>query len=60
MMLRRALDFEVIGKRRCGRPKMTWRRQVVEQFEEIGLKKEDAINKAKWSKAVNKLLRIIR
>ena len=43
--LRRALDFKVIGRRRRGRPKMTWRRQVVKLVEEIGLKKESAIDR---------------
>ena len=37
----RALDFEVVGRIGRRRPKMTWRRHVVKQVEETGLKKED-------------------
>ena len=32
-VLRRALDFEVVGRRRHGQPKTTERRQVVKQVE---------------------------
>ena len=37
---------------------MTWKRQIVKQVEEVGLKKEDAVDRAKWCDAVNKLSRI--
>ena len=33
---------------------------MVKQVEDIGLKKEDAIGRPKWSDAVNKLSKIIR
>ena len=46
-VLRRTLDFEVVGRRGRGQPKMTGRRQMVTQVEEIGLKKEDAIDRLK-------------
>ena len=36
-VLRRAFDFEVVGRRERGRLKMMWRRQVVKQVEEFGL-----------------------
>ena len=55
-MLRRALNFEVVWRRRRGRPKMTWKRQV----EENGLKEDDAIDRPKWRDAVNKLSKIMR
>ena len=42
-VLRRALDFEVVGRRERGQSKMTWRRQAVKQVKEIKLK-VDAIN----------------
>ena len=58
-VLRKALDFEVVGIRGCGRQKMTWRRQVIKYMDEIGLKKEDAIDRMKWCHAVNKLSRIM-
>ena len=46
-VLRVALDLEVSGKRKKGRPK-----KVEEETEKIGLKKEDALNRAKWRDGV--------
>ena len=51
-VLRVALDLEVSGKRKRGRPKKTWTKQVKEATEEIGLKKGDALNRAKWRDGV--------
>ena len=47
-VLRVALDLEVSGKRKQGRPKKIWKNQVEEQMDKIGLKKEDALNRTKW------------
>ena len=46
-VLRVALDLEVSGKRKPGRLKKTWKKQVKEETEKIGLKKENALNRAK-------------
>ena len=46
-----ALDFEVSGKRKRGRPKKTWKKQVEEETEKIGLR-EDTLNRAKWRDGV--------
>ena len=43
-VLRVALNLEVSGKRKRGRPK----KQVEEETEKIGLKKEDARRRDKW------------
>ena len=43
-VLRVALDLKVSGNRKRGRPKKTWKKQVEEETEKIGLKKEDAMN----------------
>ena len=51
-VLRIALDFEVAGRRGRGRPNMTWKRQAEEQINQIGLKREDAIDRAKWRNGV--------
>ena len=56
----RALDFEVAGRRGRGRPNMTWKRQVEKHIKQIGLKREDAIDRVKWRKGVCKLLRSTR
>ena len=39
------------GKRKQGRPKKTWKKQM-EDTEKIGLKKEDALNQANWRDGV--------
>ena len=59
-VLRRPLDFEVTGKRGRGRPIMTWKRQVEEHIDQIGLKREDAIDRVKWCNGVYKLPRSTR
>ena len=48
-VLRVALDLEVSGKRKRGRPKKTWKKQVEEETEKIGLKKKDALIRDKWT-----------
>ena len=59
-VLRRALDFEVAGRKRRGRPNMTRKRQVEEHIDQIGLKRKDAVDRTKWRDGVGKLSRNIR
>ena len=59
-VMRRALDFEVAGRRGRGRPNMTWKRQVEEHIDQIGVKKEDAIDRMKWRDGVYELSRNMR
>ena len=40
-VLRVALNLEVSGKRKRGRPKKTWKKPVEEETEKIGLKKDE-------------------
>ena len=49
-VLRVALNLEVSGKRKRGRTKKTWRKQV-EETEKIGLK-ENALRRNKWRDGV--------
>ena len=51
-VLRVALNLEVTGKRKRGRSKKTWKKQVEEETEKIGLKKEDALRRDKWRDGV--------
>ena len=51
-VLRVALNLEVTGKRKRGRPKKTWKKQVEEETEKFGLKKEDALRRDKWRDGV--------
>ena len=55
----RALCFEILGRER-GRPRMTWKKQVEEGIEQIGLKKEDTTDSAKERNSVYKVSRDIR
>ena len=45
-VLRKALEFEVKGKRKRGRPKKTWKMQV---------EKEDALNQERWRVGVGEI-----
>ena len=42
-VLRRAIDCEVEGQRKKGRPKRTWKRQLEEESVKVGLRREDAL-----------------
>ena len=54
-ILRRALDIEVDGQRKKGRPKRTWKRQVVEESVKIGLRRENVLCQSEWSVGVDKI-----
>ena len=43
-VLRKALEFEVKGKRKRRRPKKTWKMLVEKESKSVGLEKEDALN----------------
>ena len=51
-VLRVALNLEVSGKRKRGRPKKTWKKQVEEETEKVGLKKGEALRRDKWRDGV--------
>ena len=40
------------GKLKRGQPKKTWKKQLKEDTEKIGLKKEDALSRDKWRDGV--------
>ena len=40
---RRALDIEVKGQRKKGRPQTTWKKQVEEESAKVSLRREDAL-----------------
>ena len=44
-VLRRAFDFEVVGRRGHGKPNMTWKRQVEKHIGQIVLKKKLPLTK---------------
>ena len=53
---RRALDFEVEGQTKKGRPKRTWKRQVEEDSVKGGLRRKSTLCHCKWGVNIKKLL----
>ena len=58
-ILRKALEFSVEGRRRRGRPRKTWMRQVEREIGKVGLRKEDALDRAKWRKGVKAISHVL-
>ena len=54
-VLRRALDFEVKGHRKKRRLKRTWKKQVDKESVKVGLRREDALFRSKWSVGINQI-----
>ena len=52
-VLRRALDFEVAGQRKKGKPKRKWKKQVDVESVKVGLSRKDALCPSKWSVVAN-------
>ena len=44
-VLRKALEFEVKGKRKRGLPKKTWKIQVEKESKSVGLEKDNTLNR---------------
>ena len=47
-IFRKALEFELKGKRKRERPKKTWKTQVEKESKNVSWEKEDALNRARW------------
>ena len=54
-VLRKALEFEVRGKRKPGRPKKTWKMQVEKESKSVCLEKKDAMNRVRWRVGVREI-----
>ena len=59
-VLRKALEFEVKGKRKRGRPKKMWKTQVEKKSKNVGLEKKDAMNRARWKVGVGEIAAKVR
>ena len=60
-VLKEAFNFRVNGKRKVGRPRMTWKMQVEKELDKIGFKKDDALDRTKWREGVRMVaMRTIR
>ena len=53
--MRKALEFEVRGKRKQGRPKKTWKTQMEKESKSVGLEEGDALNRARWRAGVGEI-----
>ena len=51
-ILKKAMVIEVNGQRKRGRPKQQWKRQVEESMKKIGLRVEEATDRARWREGV--------
>ena len=51
-ILKKAMMFEVNGPRKRGRPKQIWKKQVEENIKKIGLRVEEATDRARWREGV--------
>ena len=55
-VLRRALEFEVKGKRKRGQPRKTWKMQVERESKNVGLEKKDALSQRDiWREGVEEI-----
>mgnify|MGYP001794872951 CR=1 FL=1 len=54
-VLRKALEFEVKEKRKRRRARKIWKMQVEKESRSVGLKKEDALNRATWRVGVGEI-----
>ena len=54
-ILRKALEFEVRGKRKRGRPKKTWKTQMEKESKSVGMEKKEAMNRVRWRVGVREI-----
>ena len=54
-VLRKALEFEVRGKRKPGRPKKTWKMKVEKVSKSVSLEKKGAMNRGRWRVGVREI-----
>ena len=54
-IIRKALDFEVEGQRKKGRPRRMLTMQVEEESVKAGLRRKDVPCRSRWSVSVNKI-----
>ena len=51
-ILKKAMMLQVNGQRKRERPKQTWKIQVKERLKKVGLRVEEATDRAKWREGV--------
>ncbi len=53
-ILRRALNFEVEGRRPPGRPKKTWRKVVEEDMRMLNITEKMAVDRQQWRRLISR------
>ncbi len=53
-ILRRALNFEVEGRRPPGRPKKTWRKVVEEDMTMLNITEEMSMDRQQWRRLISR------
>ena len=53
--MRKVLEFEVKGKGKRGQLKKMWKMQVEKESKNVGLEKEDALNRERWRVEVREI-----
>ena len=51
-ILKKAMMLQVNGRRKQGRPKQTWKRQVEENLKKIGWRVGEATDRVRWREGV--------
>ena len=59
-ILKKSMMMEVNGKRKQGRPKLTWKRQVEESEKKVWLKIEEAEDRTRWREGVRAIAEKMR
>ena len=54
-VMRRALNYEVRGQTKKGKPKRTWKKQVEVESAKAGLRREGELCGSQWSISVNRI-----
>ena len=51
-IVKKGMMLQVNGQRKRGRPKQNWKRQVEESLKKVGLRVEEATDRARWKERV--------
>ena len=54
-VLRKALEFEVKGKRKQGRPMKMWKKKLEKESKSVGLEKKDALKQVRWRVGIEQI-----
>lgn len=58
-VLRKALEFEVRGKRKRGQPQKAWKMQLEKESKRVGLEKKDVMNRVLWRVGIREIAAVV-